>query len=564
VRGTAQPQRFGPFVIVRTLGRGGMGEVFVARTPWPRDPVAAVKRLRPDVARLPTFVERFKHEAALAVRLSHPRIVRTLDVASVGDQMYVASELIFGKDAGYIADRLRQRGRWGPAEVAIRLLLDGLEGLAYVHRAEDQDGSPLNLVHRDITPGNVLLGYDGSVRLADFGLAKSSLNRDLNLTHVGEVLGTPNYVAPEVVDGAPATPASDLYGLGAVIYRFLAGVPPHQGNPTDVLTSVLRNEPAPLSEIRPDLDPWLADRIHRLLDKDPQQRPARAAEVHRDLRTLAVDAGLLVPRTSIGQWLAQLFELEQQQEAAERERLVDLPDPEFSSDGPGTVVLARPRPGGGLQAPGAVELRETEPPVDATEGRSVPEPALDPASGASGGSPPSAVAPDGFDEQMPTQAVRLDVLGADDAERTDRSHAPIPQPTRIPPTRESTPAESNPSLPGFVGGPARSGEDPAPPPATPHTELARTLQSGAGRTALAVAALVGVALGYAVSVVVEARTTAVEVELLRTRKRLVESEASGELPKGAWRTWSEAAEKALVGDVSGARETLEGLSEEPR
>src|SRR5436190_9876088 len=137
--------RFGPFIIVRTLGRGGMGEVFVARTPWDENPLAAVKRLRPDVARVPTFADRFKHEAELAVRLDHPNVVGTLDVGSVEGQLYVCSELVLGKDTGVIADRLRERGQGGPAAVAIRLLLDALAGLAYVHGVREPDGRPLML-----------------------------------------------------------------------------------------------------------------------------------------------------------------------------------------------------------------------------------------------------------------------------------------------------------------------------------------------------------------------------------------------------------------------------------
>ena len=109
---------FGPFLIIRELGRGGMGEVFLARTPWPVHPLAAVKRLRPDVARIPTFEERFRHEAALAVRLQHPNLVSTIDVGSVGEQIYVASEMVLGKDTGIIADRLRSRSQGGPVAVA--------------------------------------------------------------------------------------------------------------------------------------------------------------------------------------------------------------------------------------------------------------------------------------------------------------------------------------------------------------------------------------------------------------------------------------------------------------
>jgi eukaryotic-like serine/threonine-protein kinase len=335
--------RFGPFIIVRTLGRGGMGEVFVARTPWDENPLGAVKRLRPDVARVPTFAERFQHEAELAVRLNHPNVVATLDVGSVEGQIYVCSELVLGKDTGLIADRLRERGQGGPAAVAIRLLLDTLSGLSYVHSAREPDGSPLMLVHRDVTPGNVLVGYDGIARLADFGLAKSLLTERSKLTNHGEILGTPHYLAPEVIRGEGASPASDLYGLGAVLYRFLTGVAPHQGTTAEVLLKVLSEQPRPLSDLRPDLPPWLVAFIHRMLETDSSRRPYDASVLLKQLTHDARASGLLVPRASVGRWLGTLFETEKADEMEERERIIAI-DPRSIPDKPeGTVVLARTR-----------------------------------------------------------------------------------------------------------------------------------------------------------------------------------------------------------------------------
>ena len=347
--------RFGPFVIIRTLGRGGMGEVFIARTPWDETPLAAVKRLRPDVARVPTFAERFAHEAELAVRLGHTNVVGTLDVGSVEGQLYVASELVLGKDTGLIADRLRERGQGGPAAVAIRLLLDTLAGLAYVHGAREPSGAPLKLVHRDVTPGNVLVGYDGVARLADFGLAKSLLTERSNLTNHGEILGTPHYLAPEVIRGEQATPASDLYGLGAVMYRFLTGVAPHQGTTAEVLLKVLSEEPRPLSDLRPDLPPWLVVFIHRLLEKDPAHRPYDAAILHKQLLNDAKASGLLVPKAAVGRWLGSLFETEKAEEIDEWDRVADMHPDAISEEPEGTVVLARPRTGSKLEAPSPVE-----------------------------------------------------------------------------------------------------------------------------------------------------------------------------------------------------------------
>ncbi len=352
--------RFGPFIITRTLGRGGMGEVFVARTPWAKNPVAAVKRLRPDVARVPTFEERFQHEAELSVRLSHANVVATLDVGSVEGQLYVASELILGKDAGLIADRLRERGQGGPAAVAVRLLLDTLSGLAYVHGARDPEGVALKLVHRDVTPGNVLVGYDGNARLADFGLAKSVLTEKSKLTNHGEILGTPHYLAPEVIRGEQATPVSDLYGLGSVIYRFLTGIAPHQGTTAEVLLKVLTEEPRALSDLRPDLPPWLVVFVHRLLDKDPSRRPYDAAVLLKQLTQDARQAGLLVPKTSVGRWLTNLFEHEKTDEFEEYERVSAIRHDDVPERHEGTVVLARPQPGLVLEAPMPVQEADVD------------------------------------------------------------------------------------------------------------------------------------------------------------------------------------------------------------
>ena len=333
-------QRFGPFLIVRTLGRGGMGEVFVARTPWADNPVAALKRLRPDVARVPTFAERFQHESQLAVRLEHENVVGTLDVGSVNGQLYVASELVLGKDTGLIADRLRERGQGGPAAVAIRLMIDVLTGLAYVHEALDRDKTPLALVHRDITPGNLLVSYDGVTKLADFGLAKSLLTERANLTQHGEILGTPHYLAPEIIRGDGATPSSDLYGLGAVMYRFLTGVPPHHGTTPEVLMKVLTEEPRPLSELRPDLSPWFVTCVHSLLTKAPSKRPSNARQLVAQLGLEAKAAGLLVARAAVGRWLGDLFEEEKTEELQEKNRLTAMPANNLAGSTEGTVVLA--------------------------------------------------------------------------------------------------------------------------------------------------------------------------------------------------------------------------------
>ena len=298
---------FGPYLLLRPLGRGGMGVVYVARSRRTDHPILAVKRLRADAAQVPSFRERFDHECALALRLRHPRVVHALDAGEVDGVPYVASELIAGQDIGAIAERLSQEGRGAPIKVAIRVVIDMLAALDYVHQAHEPTGRPLQLVHRDVTPGNVLVGYDGISRLADFGLAKSFLTEQLQLTVTGTILGTPKFLAPEVALGESAGPRSDLYGLGAVIYRLLVGRGPYDGDAREALEGVLSGPPRAIDTLRPDLPAWFVDTVKRLMARDPQDRPSSARIAGMHLVKEARRADALLPRNRVGQWLKDLF-----------------------------------------------------------------------------------------------------------------------------------------------------------------------------------------------------------------------------------------------------------------
>lgn len=299
---------FGPFALVRPIGRGGMGEVYLARTPWPRHPWVALKRLRADVARVPAFVERFRHEALIGTRLEHHGLVATLDVGVVDKQPYVASEWVQGRDVGAISDELRTRSEGGSTAVAVRLLVDTLSTLGYVHQAQDEQGQPLGLIHRDLKPGNLLLGFDGRAKLADFGLAKSFHIAASRLTRQGEILGTPHYLAPEIIRGNPATSKADIYGLGAVIYRFLTGVAPVGSTSSKELMRKGPKAPMPLVELRPDLPPWFISVLNQMLEPNPDHRPEHAEAFAEEVRLLAQNQQIWVESDAVGVWLRQLFE----------------------------------------------------------------------------------------------------------------------------------------------------------------------------------------------------------------------------------------------------------------
>jgi len=249
------------------LGRGGMADVHAGTDLRLNRPVA-VKLLQPHMAARPDVRTRFEAEARSAARLTSPHAVAVYDTGEQDGIPYIVMERLPGET---LADRIAA-GPLDPEEVR-RLALEVLAALAEAHRA--------GLVHRDVKPGNILLTADGHAKIADFGIAKSVQESSLaELTVTGQVLGTPAYLAPEQVDGDGATPRSDVWALGVVLYEALTGVKPFAGSTAmAVARSVASGAHRPLGEVRPDLDPGLVAVVERALATDPARRFASAADM---------------------------------------------------------------------------------------------------------------------------------------------------------------------------------------------------------------------------------------------------------------------------------------------
>jgi serine/threonine-protein kinase len=249
------------------LGEGAMGVVFRA-IDGRNGAVVAVKVLRPELGADPVFTRRFEREAAIASALRHPRLVPVLSAGAVDGTRFVVAE--------YAAERtLAERIATGP------LAADELARLA-AHIGEALDAlTERDLVHRDVTPRNVLVGAAG-MRLADFGLARGPAHTVL--TGTGRLVGNVSYLAPELVEGQPATAASDLYSLGCVLFEAVAGRPPFGGRLFEIVHGhVERPPPDPLAA-RDDLPRGVADAILAALAKDPRRRPATGRLLARLVR----------------------------------------------------------------------------------------------------------------------------------------------------------------------------------------------------------------------------------------------------------------------------------------
>ena len=261
------PERVGGrYRVERKLGHGGMSVVHLAHDEVLDRPVA-LKLLSDLPGGDEELRDRFLREGRLAAKLSHPNVVGVYDTGVEGRQPYLVMEYVEG---GTLAEEVLRRGALPAAEVR-RLGAQACAGLAHAHAA--------GVVHRDVKPHNLLLRRDGVLKVADFGIARGT--QDQTLTQAGTLLGTAAYLAPEVLRGERATIASDLYGLGAVLYELLTGRPPRQIQSfADLGGSEPITEPGRLV---PDPPAALVATIMRCLDPDPQERPATASELAREL-----------------------------------------------------------------------------------------------------------------------------------------------------------------------------------------------------------------------------------------------------------------------------------------
>jgi serine/threonine-protein kinase len=259
----------GRYRFERRLGHGGMATVYLAHD-TELDRAVAVKLLAENVAADAELRERFVREARLAARLSHPNVVSVFDAGEDHGRPYIVMEHVEGET---LAELLARRGRLPPEE-ARQLALQACRGLAHAHES--------GLVHRDVKPQNLLLRRDGTLKIADFGIARAV--EGTSLTQAGTVLGTAAYLSPEQALGEPVTAAADVYSLGAVLYELLTGRPPVEAESlADLADKQRRPSIVPVHELARDVPADLEDLVMRCLARSPEYRPATAGELEQEL-----------------------------------------------------------------------------------------------------------------------------------------------------------------------------------------------------------------------------------------------------------------------------------------
>ncbi len=275
----------GRYQLVERAGDGGMATVWRAVTLGAAGfhrPVA-VKRIKPALANDPAFVQMFVEEARVGAGLDHPNVVSIHDFGEDEEgQHYLVMEWVEGVDLRRWSRSFIKAGWHAPWHLAAAVGIESLRGLHAAHRRTDPWGSPAPTYHRDVTPGNILIGLNGIVKIADFGLARA-MDR-ARITRPDMLKGKIAYLAPELIDDADPSPRSDIFGLGIVLFEVLAGRKLFlASSDVETVKNVMRCDVPPLRRLRPDLPHDLTEAVHRALAREPSERFETAREMARAL-----------------------------------------------------------------------------------------------------------------------------------------------------------------------------------------------------------------------------------------------------------------------------------------
>jgi serine/threonine protein kinase len=274
---------FGKYERIRRIAQGGMGEVFLARQTGVLDRLAILKALRADLSKEHEFVEQFLDEARVAATLNHPNIVAIFDVGDWQGTYYIAMEYIAGEDLSKLWYAAAKAGIGLPFQVSVRIIMEAALGLDHAHRAKDVRGKPLTIVHRDISPQNIMVRQDGVTKLVDFGIAKAA-NKN-SRTQAGMVKGKLQYMSPEQVRGEPLDGRSDQFSLGIVLWEMCTGRRLFKADSEiNTLQKILQTPvPKPTSHV-PGFPAELEAIIMRMLERDINRRFASLGDVAARLK----------------------------------------------------------------------------------------------------------------------------------------------------------------------------------------------------------------------------------------------------------------------------------------
>jgi serine/threonine protein kinase len=298
----------GKYEILRRIAVGGMAEIYLARARGTAgfEKLVVLKRILPGVAADPTFVQMFLDEARLAATLQHPNIADVYDVGEEEGAYFFTMEFVHGQDVRAIRHEIRKRGDNVPLAVGLAIVHGVASALDYAHDKTGPDGKKLGLVHRDVSSSNVLVSYDGAIKLVDFGIARATVSQ--HKTQTGTLKGKIPYMSPEQCQGLVLDRRSDLFSLGVLLYELTVGKRPFRGESEfAIMDQIVYKGTARPSEVVAGYPLELEAIVLRLLERDPEKRYASADEVIHDLDTFMAANHLWLSAKQVGKFMRLLF-----------------------------------------------------------------------------------------------------------------------------------------------------------------------------------------------------------------------------------------------------------------
>jgi serine/threonine protein kinase len=298
----------GKYEIMRRLAVGGMAEIYLARVTGAAgfEKLCVLKRILPSVAEDPSFVQMFLDEAKLAATLRHPSIADVYDVGEDDGTYFFTMEYVYGQDVRAIRHECKKRNEQLPLSIALAIVHGTASALEHAHEKTGPDGKPLNLVHRDVSASNVMVSYDGAVKLLDFGIARASSST--HKTQTGTLKGKIPYMSPEQCKGLPLDRRSDLFSLGTVLYELTVGRRPFRGE-TDfaVMDQIVYKGAVAPSQLVQGYPPELEAIVMKLLERGPSMRYPTGEDLLHDLDEFVAKHGLWMSPRAIGKYMRVLF-----------------------------------------------------------------------------------------------------------------------------------------------------------------------------------------------------------------------------------------------------------------
>ncbi len=299
---------FGNYEILRKIATGGMAELFLAkqRSVGGFERLVCIKRILPHLSEQDEFVKMFQDEARIVANLTHPNVAQIYDIGKADDAYYIAMEYVRGEDLRRVYNQEVARGRAMPLLPAAHIAMGAAAGLEFAHRQTGLDGRALGIVHRDVSPQNVLVTYDGHVKLVDFGVAKAE--GKLNETRSGVLKGKYSYMSPEQAAGDPVDGRTDIFALGITLYEITTGVRLFKrDNEIDTLHAVIDCQVTAPRALLPDYDPDLEAVVLRALAHDVDERYQTAGELERDLERYLLEHHHPPTASTLATYMRELF-----------------------------------------------------------------------------------------------------------------------------------------------------------------------------------------------------------------------------------------------------------------